>query len=326
MGKVRNHHFDNIKALLIFLVVLGHTLKKFGATDEAVILYKIIFSFHMPAFLFVSGYFAKCNAKRVLSRLFPLYILFQVLQYVENFLIAWVTTGQPRFVRIQFFTPVWTLWYLMAIMIFQLFLPVFDTEKKKKQAGFLILSFVLGLAIGLTPDTDNFMSMSRVFVFLPFFLLGYYENKSRFLLHFGKKKYPRAAKGISAAAGVFLIAFFIIYGKSISAKNFYGTESYTDIYSVKWRILAWIIAFVWVMILLIWIPERQMGYVGTIGCNTLPVYLLHSLTLLILVKTALPDMIHGNLFGILILSGALTFVLSWNGFEKMLRKIRIPMK
>ena len=38
----------------------------------------------------------------------------------------------------DFFIPQWTLWYLVALMMFQLLLPLFETDNKKKQAGFLI--------------------------------------------------------------------------------------------------------------------------------------------------------------------------------------------
>ena len=55
----RDAGYDHIKALLIYLMVLGHLLTRFGDGAAADGLYLLIFSFHMPAFLFVSGYFAR---------------------------------------------------------------------------------------------------------------------------------------------------------------------------------------------------------------------------------------------------------------------------
>ena len=49
----REYRYDNLKAFLIFCVVLGHVLKRFGMSEGADALYLLIFSFHMPAFLFV---------------------------------------------------------------------------------------------------------------------------------------------------------------------------------------------------------------------------------------------------------------------------------
>ena len=61
----RSAYWDNIKAILIFLVVLGHFLlamQKKSVLVEAV--YWWIYSFHMPAFVFASGYFAKSFVKK----------------------------------------------------------------------------------------------------------------------------------------------------------------------------------------------------------------------------------------------------------------------
>lgn len=53
MVKERNHSVDAVKGVLIFLVVVGHVL--LGTLDEKILRY-VIYSFHMPAFFFVSGY------------------------------------------------------------------------------------------------------------------------------------------------------------------------------------------------------------------------------------------------------------------------------
>ena len=58
--KERDYLFDNYKAFLIVLVVVGHFIEV--ASDDNVMMETmkwIIFSFHMPAFVFISGYFSK---------------------------------------------------------------------------------------------------------------------------------------------------------------------------------------------------------------------------------------------------------------------------
>lgn len=49
----RNRSIDAVKGVLILLVIIGHVLV--GPIDEHVVRY-VIYSFHMPAFFFVSGY------------------------------------------------------------------------------------------------------------------------------------------------------------------------------------------------------------------------------------------------------------------------------
>ena len=60
----RDAKMDNLKALLIFLVVFGHVMEAVMAhSGAAYALTCIIYSFHMPMFAMVSGYFfAKSGA------------------------------------------------------------------------------------------------------------------------------------------------------------------------------------------------------------------------------------------------------------------------
>ena len=83
--RVRNHQFDNMKALLIFLVVIGHVLSNYGVTEGSDFLYKVIFSFHMPAFIFVSGLFSKSSfrdGRRAGKRAVYFFVLY-ILQYKQ---------------------------------------------------------------------------------------------------------------------------------------------------------------------------------------------------------------------------------------------------
>ena len=58
--KERDYGFDNSKLILIILVVFAHLLeistKNYGSNND---IYRVIYSFHMPAFVFITGYFSK---------------------------------------------------------------------------------------------------------------------------------------------------------------------------------------------------------------------------------------------------------------------------
>lgn len=61
---IRNNIFDCMKGIAIFLVVLGHAIPDAtslnGISSELMrVLHSIIYSFHMPVFFFVAGYFSK---------------------------------------------------------------------------------------------------------------------------------------------------------------------------------------------------------------------------------------------------------------------------
>ena len=57
--KTRDSYFDNLKTILIFLVVLGHFTNLNNSVPLMGAINNVIYSFHMPIFIFISGYFSK---------------------------------------------------------------------------------------------------------------------------------------------------------------------------------------------------------------------------------------------------------------------------
>src|SRR4051812_12296414 len=86
--KQRDFYFDNAKFILILLVVFGHLLRSFiGNTNLAHTLYMVIYTFHMPAFILVSGFFArgfyqKDYLKKIAKKLLLPYFIFQLIYSV----------------------------------------------------------------------------------------------------------------------------------------------------------------------------------------------------------------------------------------------------
>ena len=95
--KKRNEFLDIIKGITIFLVILGHCIengvgikfieKKIFLND---FVYKFIYSFHMPLFALISGYFLyfsieKYNMKtgiiKKIKHLLPPIIVFGIYRY-----------------------------------------------------------------------------------------------------------------------------------------------------------------------------------------------------------------------------------------------------
>lgn len=82
----RDARFDNLKGILIFLVVFGHLLELVGGPVSAW-LYRLIYSFHMPAFVFCSGWFARFDAERFFRRLLYPYLVYQTLYLLFDRLV-----------------------------------------------------------------------------------------------------------------------------------------------------------------------------------------------------------------------------------------------
>ena len=64
--KERVYKFDNLKLLLIVLVIFGHILEFVPNSMDK---YIFIYTFHMPCFMFVTGYFAKFDRWNIILKL-----------------------------------------------------------------------------------------------------------------------------------------------------------------------------------------------------------------------------------------------------------------
>jgi len=113
---------DQLKALLLVLVVFGHTYAE-GVTDD--FSKWVIYGFHMPAFLFLSGYLI--SAERLASRSPGQFLS----HYARRMLIAWAVVSLAwlatfsadsfhsarRFIRDFVLKPEFHLWYIPALFV-----------------------------------------------------------------------------------------------------------------------------------------------------------------------------------------------------------------
>ena len=87
---MRNSYFDNAKFILIFFVVFGHFIEiNQGELGKDV--YWLLYAFHMPAFIFIAGYFSKKETwketfKKSLNQFFIVYVFSQPIftKFVET--------------------------------------------------------------------------------------------------------------------------------------------------------------------------------------------------------------------------------------------------
>ena len=106
--KQRIIEIDYMKSILILLVVFGHFLECFE-TKLSINIYKFIYIFHIPLFVFISGYLAKFKIKDIM-KLFIFYFVFQILY------LLFVNLVLNQALKNTLFTiPYWILWYLFAL-------------------------------------------------------------------------------------------------------------------------------------------------------------------------------------------------------------------
>ena len=266
----RNPKYDTMRFLLLLLVIVGHEMELF-LNGWVVYLYKIIYTFHMPAFMFLTGKFAKFDKKRILKHLCLPYVVFQSLYLC---CAAVVSTGKE--IKIQFTTPYWILWYLLAIIFCYMLIPLLPKKESAWAVAVVFVSVLVSILVGYEKTIGYYLTLSRFFVFLPFFLYGYYHDR---IVQLAKKRinFKLSMQIILSLSAVLLGEYIIIRG-DIPKELLYGSYGYAACGSSPMaRIIVMITAFSWIHLLLNILPNVQIPVVSALGKNTMPVFILHAI-------------------------------------------------
>lgn len=272
---MRSARLDNLKCLLIICVVLGHLLELQDGTATDY-LYLGIYTFHMPLFVWVSGYVAKPADRRCLRSLVAPYFIFQIL-YSLTAIFLWGNREELKLLE-----PYWHMWFLMALLIWRLLLPLLEAKTLRTQIITLAGAFLLSLLTGWSSELRYVLSFQRMVALLPMFLLGYYcrdyqERAASWWRSLGhtKRMIVRVSLGLAVAAG--LVAIYFYYDQGVLLRRWlywkypYGKRGG----NVLSRACFTGYAVLWLGFVMTLIPGRRIPVLTRIGQNTLPVYLLH---------------------------------------------------
>jgi len=257
-------YFDNSKAILILLVVGGHLLTPF-INDSPFIysLYHVIFIFHMPAFIFLAGYFTrKASGTKYFWKVFTTFLLpYVIFQVVYS--IYYTNLYQKSF-AIEFLTPRWAMWFLLCIAAYKLISPIL---LKMKTSLLLPLSIGAGLVVGYF-DVERFLSLDRLFVFLPFFVLGMVMGRKKKPIRFPYMKWIAPV----VLGGLFLL--FYLYKIEGLADLLYGTYVYESNTDLLIRLTYYIGTAIVMFLFFSVIPEGPIVFTP-LGSRTFAIYLFH---------------------------------------------------
>lgn len=192
--KPRIAYIDHLRGIAILLVVVGHFIQYNTIESKDNVLFSIIYSFHMPLFMFISGYialrttkiqifdnYANFLLKKGRALLIPFFVWPLI---VDNFFF----TNQLQFdfaaqVTGLFEDPrigLWFLWYLFFLTIlFSAFLFLSSRINKEKKiyadifiAGILLTGLIILRMVNFVVYMDSFIQYFGYF-FIGVFLAKY---------------------------------------------------------------------------------------------------------------------------------------------------------
>ena len=170
----RDYLFDNLKALMLFLVVIGHILDPYIERQDSLYRYlmQYIYLFHMPMFAFITGYFTKNTEKArnsaVRNVLVP-YIFWQLLYIITAllFIRLGLASYNTDVFKPSLLLPSSPLYYLLCVFVWK----VFAADLKKLRFP-VLFSFAAGLFISVVFDEAFHIGWGACFSLMIFFVLG----------------------------------------------------------------------------------------------------------------------------------------------------------
>ena len=273
MEQKRIEKWDNARGLLIFLVVLGHVIEP-GVNSKGYLnwLFLFIYLFHMPAFFFLSGMFAKGTVQnRRFDRIWGYVFLFFAMK-IFVFLSKVIAQGKlPGF---HVFWEDGIPWYAFCMAVFLLTaILAQNLEKKYVLAGAILLACFAGYddAVG------DALVLSRSICFFPFFFAG--------LCVAGEDLRKQLSnKWVRIISGVLVLSLLLLIWREIdhvywirqlvTGRNpFSRLKRYSE-YGALLRLIYYFAAAALGLMVLAVVPEGRSIF-AFLGRRSLPIYVFH---------------------------------------------------
>lgn len=194
-NKERLIYIDRLRGISIFLVVFGHFIQYNVHNFEHNILFSVIYSFHMPLFMFISGYITQ---KTTNVRIFENYFGFIKKKAVSLLLpfFSWqLIVAKLFFIKkiemnvledflsmIKYTSGLWFLWFLfLLIVLYSVFL--FLSGQVIKKTNFIadtLISIFLLFSLSILKYFHAVEYIDSLIMYFIFFFTGVFISKFSF--------------------------------------------------------------------------------------------------------------------------------------------------
>lgn len=228
---MRNKYYDRLKGFAIILVVIGHSIQSTYGNYDDITLFRYIYSFHMPLFMYISGMvlYRPINnidfiwlKKRFKSLVYP-FLSWMIIPYI--FSSRW--NEFPQYVKNVILSPDYALWFLWVLFINSAILFIIvQVGKKFSCIKDEIIAMVIVICLTFASLFCRYLGVPLVAWHIVFFLCGYYTGKYKERL----LKY----KWVLGIAGTIAWICLVPYWSRVDSPYFYKNLAHIfDPYSLK---------------------------------------------------------------------------------------------
>lgn len=267
----RDAFFDNAKYLAIVLVAVAHSWEPVMDGSRATkALYLVVYSFHMPAFIIISGYMSRSftakphQIKRLVTGVAVPYLLFECAYSA----FKWYART-PHKLDLSLQDPWFLTWFLIALFAWRLTTPLWRLVRHP-----LPVALVIAALASFTPSIGTDLDLQRVLQFLPYFVLGLCLRPEHFQL-----VRRREVRALAVPLFLFTVAFSYWAAPRVQSGWLYHNTSAQQLGHAWWTGPVMTLAVFGCSLLLTagflaWVPRRKMWFT-VLGTGTLCGYLLH---------------------------------------------------
>lgn len=259
-SKTRSAYWDNIKGFLMLLTVFAHILYQLQDTSTVInSICDYIYMFHMPAFVFVCGYFGKSEHSHSFEAIIKLIFLY----FIFNSIMGFIYGIDPLL------TPKYSYWFLIALAVWRL-----TAHRIAQFKEIQLILFAVAVFAGFFDSIDNTFAAARIIGFYPFYMAGYLltNEKSQAKENAPYRKKLFIGTGIALAAVGIAFAAYKFFEFSDTAMQMLPYGETVDAFG---RIVLYIIAALAILALRNVSPSRNIPFLTMIGRNSLWVFLFH---------------------------------------------------
>ena len=264
---------DNLRGILMLLVIIGHSIQFMDPDFDHNIVFRYIYSFHMPLFMCISGfvcYHQKDTLKTIKKRFCQL-----MIPFVSWSIILCCIDKGNTYIYDYFLHPDWSLWFLWALFFITI---IFMACKKFSHITSIKLEYITTICAivmlgAIAKFKINILGGQFIGWYFIFYSMGYFIKKYNLL----DSTLLNKTKWISLATFAFTAYFWMRKEAPLFM------HSNNTIYNYAYKLIVATISFGALLPFARTLLNKEMGFVSKIGKNmTLGIYSMQQIAIIYL--------------------------------------------